>query len=181
MYDFHGITEGDSKSTVKGSVQVTTRGDDLLLCPFPSESIPKHARKETTLVKDINQSYDFGSWVSEQESSYIFYDQSEGVFEPSKYQKISEIPQESFRSIDSVLSYTSSCVSDSFSDKFIPDKLYCPACKVYTKPKVRFKSESIWKQVLCFTSNSEDNILYCCPLCEFTMTKIKFNHMPVCC
>lgn len=167
------------------------------------EPLKKHNRTETTVVKDITQSYQFISALSNQGELeglpfYIGLSLDSNELEgrtnqescldtnspkAQKHRQISVLSRKS--QLNEVNSSHSSEAQSEWLEEFrknngrpLPSKLYCPACKLYVSVSIKYQPVriSFWTRVCCNDCLTQSYMaLHCCRLCQLVLTKVNFD------
>ena len=152
--DFTGLSEVKHSSSASCPsppiLHIEKKGNELLL--FPSSGSPRllrpHNRSETFLVRDVKQSYHFVSALS-------------NCFDPSgvSTNENSNLDYADKRGLLSIEREVSSVGIPSY--KRIPAKLYCPQCKVFAKPLIKYQEVSLWQRIFCHRCPSQLRASHC--------------------
>ena len=116
-----------------------------------------HTRTDTTLVKSINQSYEFITALETPGRS----SPAESLLDLSMWSEIT--PREEFPPIAK-----------------LPEKLYCPACRDYKRSYTKYVAPPVgfWRRLLCSEClSTSQGVLaaYCCKSCHFVLTQVKLK------
>ena len=148
------------------------------------DSSGTHSRSDTTLVKDINQSYQFISALDkcEDESSRFDYFVTAPEYPCSELSEdgASTVTLKPFESVTEIRRNSRRGSSIDMFDgpsKYIPKKLYCPRCKAYQDTRTNYcpQQTSFWKRLLCnecFSHGTQYQAIYSCKVCKFILTKV---------
>ena len=128
------------KTHIKSATQLPMKGFDN----------PHHSRRETTVVKDVHQSYPFISPLRNYSEDHLSHSCTANKASSTK------VTENSFE---------------------LENRDYCPACKVEVKTTLRYESLPIplWKQLLCTACYENPGYvsLRCCHRCQIVLTEVK--------
>ena len=151
------------------------------------DSSGTHSRSDTTLVKDINQSYQFISALDKSEDDSPQFECSIAAPEYSYSEKQdSTVTLKPFDSVTEIRCNSRQGSSiDVFEgpNKYIPKKMYCPCCRDYQEARTRYSPQQIsfWKRMFCsecLTNGTQYLAIYSCTVCKFILARINCNIKP---
>lgn len=125
-----------------------------------------HSRTDTTIVKEISQSYQFISALSCEKDSLVDSSDTE--------------PQNWGESPFTRQRHVSALSKEELTETQLPPKLFCPSCSEYVFSTVCYQpaETGFWRKLLCrdcANGGSTCIALYCCRRCSLVLTKMLHN------